>query len=143
MAKILASNQPLEIDVAGGSSFKSLICLSSKTVSGTVNVTEEETDCGILTSTGSVKFTFSADAVCETAPGGSELSHSELIVPFVNKTLVTVRFQNPIVVGSSIGTEHYISCSARITQLDITGASADYLKFSVTLVSDGPIDITA
>jgi predicted secreted protein len=142
MAQVLSANQPIEIDVAGGSSYKTLVCVQSKTVSGTVDVTEEDTDCGLLTAVGSVKYTITADAVCETAPTVSQVSYNALLTAFVNKTLVSVRVQNPTVTGSSLGTAYYHSFYARITQLDLTGESAGYVKFSITLNSDGAIDTT-
>jgi predicted secreted protein len=142
MAQVLSSNQPIEIDVAGGSSFKTLVCVQSKTVSGSVDVTEEDTDCGLLTAVGSVKYTITADAVCETAPTVSQVSYNALLTAFVNKTLVHVRVQNPVVSGSSLGAAYYHSFYARITQLDLTGESAGYVKFSITLNSDGIVDIT-
>jgi predicted secreted protein len=142
MAQVLSSNQPIEIDVAGGSSYKTLVCVQSKTVSGTVDVTEEDTDCGLLTAVGSVKYTITADAVCETAPTVSQVSYNALLTAFVNKTLVHVRVQNPVVSGSSLGAAYYHSFNARITQLDLTGESAGYVKFSITLNSDGIVDIT-
>ena len=142
MAQVLSSNQPIEIDVAGGSSFKTLVCVQSKTVSGSVDVTEEDTDCGLLTAVGSVKYTITADAVCETAPTVSQVSYNALLTAFVNKTLVHVRVQNPVVSGSSLGAAYFHSFYARITQLDLTGESAGYVKFSITLNSDGVIDTT-
>jgi predicted secreted protein len=142
MAQVLSSNQPIEIDVAGGSSYKTLVCVQSKTVSGSVDVTEEDTDCGLLTAVGSVKYTITADAVCETAPTVSQVSYNALLTAFVNKTLVHVRVQNPVVSGSSLGAAYFHSFYARITQLDLTGESAGYVKFSITLNSDGVIDTT-
>ncbi|MFN5251064.1 MAG: phage tail tube protein [Bacteroidota bacterium] len=142
MAQVLSSNQPIEIDVAGGSSYKTLVCVQSKTVSGSVDVTEEDTDCGLLTAVGSVKYTITADAVCETAPTVSQVSYNALLTAFVNKTLVNVRVQNPVVTGSSLGVAYYHSFYARITQLDLTGEAAGYVKFSITLNSDGIVDIT-
>jgi predicted secreted protein len=142
MAQVLSANQPIEIDVAGGSSYKTLVCVQSKTVSGSVDVTEEDTDCGLLTAVGSVKYTITADAVCETAPTVSQVSYNALLTAFVNKTLVHVRVQNPVVSGSSLGAAYFHSFYARITQLDLTGESAGYVKFSITLNSDGVIDTT-
>jgi len=142
MAQIQSSNQPIEIDVAGGSSYKTLVCVQSKTLSGSVDVTEEDTDCGLLTAVGSVKYEISADGVCETAPSVSQVSYSSLLTAFNNKTLVSVRVQNPVVSGSSLGASYYHQFSARITALELTGESAGYIKFSITLNSDGVIDIT-
>lgn len=143
MAQIISSNQPVEIDVAGGVSFKSLVCLQSSTVDGSADVTTEQTDCGVLTSVASPVYTVSADALCETAPTVSQVSYKDLLTAFNNKTLVNVRVQNPVVTGSSLGTAYYHQFFARITSLSLGKASsAAYISFSVQLQSDGAIDIT-
>lgn len=144
MAQITSSNQPIEIDVAGGTDYKTLVCVSSGTVDGTVDVTEEQTDCGIYTSTSDAKYTVTAEALCETAPSVSQVSYDDLLTAFVNKTTVAVRVQNPTVTGSSIGTVYYHAFDAKITALSLNkSSSAAYISFSVTLQSDGAIDITA
>ena len=144
MAQIVSSNQPIEIDVAGGTSYKTLVCVSSATVDGTADVSEEATDCGVLTSVGDPKYTVTADALCETAPTVSQVSYEDLLTAFVNKTSVAVRVQNPTVTGSSVGTAYFHAFSARITALSLNKASSEaYVSFSVTLQSDGAIDITA
>lgn len=144
MAQIVSSNQPIEIDVAGGTNYDTLVCVQSGTVDGTADVSEEATDCGVLTSTGDAKFTVTADALCETAPTSDQVSYSSLLTAFINKTTVSVRVQNPVVAGSSVGASYYHSFSARITALSLNKASSDaYVSFRVTLQSTGTIDITA
>ncbi len=84
MAQIVSSNQPIEVDVAGGSSYKTLVCVSSGSLDGSVDVTTEDTDCGSFTSTGSVSYQVSADAICETAPTVSQVTYNSLLTAFVN-----------------------------------------------------------
>jgi hypothetical protein len=144
MAQITSSNQPIEIDVANGTAFKTLVCVSSGTVDGSVEVTTEQTDCGVLTSVGDPSYTITAEALCESAPTVDQVSYEDLLTAFVNKSNVAVRVQNPTVTGSSLGTVYYHSFSARITNLSLNkSSSAAYISFSVTLQSDGAIDITA
>lgn len=144
MAQISSSNQPIEIDVTGGTSFKTLVCVSSASADGSADVSTEQTDCGILTSVSDPQFTVTADAICETAPTGDQVSYNSLLTAFVNKTLVNVRVQNPVVSGSSIGAAYYHQFKARITGLSLNkSSSAAYVSFNVTLASDGAIDITA
>ena len=143
MAQITSSNQPIEIDVAGGSSYKTLVCVQSATVDGSADVTTEDTDCGQLTSVASPVYTVSADALCETAPTVSQVSYNALLTAFINKTSVSVRVQNPVVSGSSLGVAYYHQFAARITSLSLSKASsASYIAFSITLQSDGAIDVT-
>ena len=144
MAQIKSSDQLIEIDVENGTAWKTLVCVSTGTLDGAAEVTSEETDCGIFTSTGSVTYTVTADAICETAPSVSQVTYQALLPKFINKSLVSVRIQNPVVGAAAAGTLYYHSFSARITALTLNKpSSAAYVSFSVTLQSDGAIDITA
>jgi hypothetical protein len=62
----------------------------------------------------------------------------------VNKTKITVRFQNPTVTGASIGTVYYHQCEAYITDLTLNqdAAGGAYVNFSGTIQSTGTLDIT-
>ena len=143
MGQILGSVQNIEVDVAGGSSYKNLVCLASSSVNTTLDTATDQTNCGTLTSVGEPAVSVDFDAVCETAPTVSQISYEDLLTASVNKTLVTVRVQNPTVVGASIGTVYYHQFSAYVTSLTLTQATADFIKFSGSLTSTGTIDITA
>lgn len=144
MAQIKSSDQLIEIDVDGGTAFKTLVCVSTGTLDGAAEVTSEETDCGIFTSTGSVTYTVTADAICESAPTTSQVTYQALLPKFINKSLVSVRIQNPVIGAVTAGSLYYHSFNARITALTLSKpSSAAYVSFSITLQSDGAIDITA
>ena len=143
MGQILGSVQNIEIDVAGGSSYKNLVCLASSSVNTTLDTATDQTNCGTLTSVGEPSVSVDFDAVCETAPTVSQISYEDLLAASVNKTMVTVRVQNPTVVGASVGTVYYHQFSAYVTSLTLTQATADFIKFSGSLTSTGTIDITA
>lgn len=143
MGQILGSVQNIEIDVAGGSSYKTLVCLASSSVNTTLDTTTDQTNCGTLTSVGEPGVAISFDAVCEVAPSVSQVSYGSLLTASINKTLVTVRVQNPTVTGASVGTVYYHQFSAYVTSLTLTQATADFMKFSGTITSSGTIDITA
>lgn len=143
MAQITSSNQPIEIDVTGGTSFKTLVCTNTATWETSNDVSEEETDCGVLTSVGDMKLTVSASAFCETAPTVDQVSYGALLTAQKAKTAVKLRIQNPTVTGSSLGTVYYIVCSAKITNISAAKpAPSGYVSFDITLQSDGDIDIT-
>jgi hypothetical protein len=131
-------------NVAGGSSYKTLVCLRTSSVNSTVTVNEDETNCGKLTSVGDPGFSFSFDAVCEVAPTITQVSYKDLLTATVNKTKITVRFQNPTVTGASIGTVYYHQCEAYITDLTLNqdAAGGAYVNFSGTIQSTGTLDIT-
>jgi len=137
--------QNIEIDPAGGSSYKTLVCLRTSSVNTTVTVTEDETNCGKLTSVGEPGFSFSFDAVCEVAPSASQITYEDCLSLIVNKTKFTVRFQNPTVTGASVGTLYYHQCEAYMTDLTLNqdAAGGAYINFSGTIQSTGTLDITA
>ncbi len=83
MGQIQGSVQNIEIDTAGGSSYKTLVCLRTSSVNSTVTVNEDETNCGKLTSVGDPGFSFSFDAVCEVAPTISQVSYKDLLTATV------------------------------------------------------------
>jgi hypothetical protein len=142
MGQILGSAQNIEIDVTGGSSFKTLVCLASSSVNTTLDTTTDQTNCGTLTSVGEPGVSISFDAVCEVSPTVSQVSYNSLLAASIGKTLIAVRVQNPTVTGASIGTVYYHQFSAYVSSLTLTQATADFMKFSGTITSTGTIDIT-
>ena len=144
MGQIQGSVQNIEIDTAGGTSYKTLVCLRTSSVNTTLSVTEDETNCGKLTSVGDPGFSFSFDAVCEVSPSVSQVSYKDLLTASVNKTKITVRFQNPTVTGASVGTVYYHQCEAYVTDLTLNqdAAGGAYVNFSGTIQSTGTLDIT-
>jgi hypothetical protein len=142
MAQILSVNQNIEIDVAGGSSFKNLVCTSSATLNTTLATTQDQTTCGVLTAVGEPSMTIDFDAVCETAPTVAQISYEDLLAASVNKTLVNVRMQNPVVTGSSLGAAYFHQFFAYITDLSLASTVGEFIKFSGTLSSTGTLDVT-
>jgi hypothetical protein len=87
-------------------------------------------------------MTIDFDAVCETAPTVAQISYEDLLTASVNKTLVNVRMQNPVVTGSSLGAAYYHQFSAYITDLSLASTVGEFIKFSGTLSSTGILDVT-
>ena len=143
MGQIQGSLQNVEIDVAGGSSYKSLVCLRTSSVNTTMDSTSEQTNCGVLTSVSEPQMSVDFDAICEVAPSVSQVSYSSLLTAMVNKTLVTVRVQNPTVTGASTGAAYYHQFSGYITDLTINQSTTEFINFSGSISSSGTLDITA
>jgi hypothetical protein len=142
MAQVLGSAQNVEIDVAGGSSFKNLVCLRTSSVNTTMDATTEQTNCGVLTSPSEPQMSLDFDAICETSPSVAQVSYEDLLTAMVAKTLVTVRVQNPAVVGSSVGTAYYHLFSGYITDLTLNQSTTEFINFSGTVQSTGSLDVT-
>lgn len=145
MAQILGSAQNVNIDVAGGTSYKPLVCLRTSSVNTTMDSTTDQTNCGVLTSPSEPQMTIDFDAICETAAATltvPSVSYKELLNAMVNKTLVSVQVQNPVVAGSSAGAYYYHQFAGYITDLTLNQASAEFMNFSGTIQSSGALDIT-
>ena len=143
MGQIQGSLQNIEIDVAGGSSYKNLVCLRTSSVNTTVDSTTEQTNCGALTSIGEPTMSIDFDAICEVSPSVSQVSYEDLLAAMVNKTQVTVRVQNPTVTGASTGAAYYHQFAGFITSLTLNQSTTEFINFSGTVNSNGTLDITA
>lgn len=143
MAQILGSTQNVEIDVAGGSSYKNLVCLRTSSVNTTMDATTEQTNCGVLTSPSEPQMSLDFDAICETAPSVSQVSYEDLLTAMVSKTLITVRVQSPVFSGSSYGAVYYHQFSGYITDLTMNQSTTEFINFSGTVQSTGALDVTA
>jgi hypothetical protein len=142
MAQVLGSLQNIEIDVLGGSSYKNLVCLRTSSVNTTMDATTEQTNCGVLTSPSESQMSLDFDAICETSPTIAQVSYKDLLSAMVNKTIVTVRVQNPVVTGSSVGAAYYHQFSAYITDLTWNQSTTEFINFSGTIQSTGALDVT-
>ena len=143
MAQILGSTQNVEIDVAGGSSYKNLVCLRTSSVNTTMDATTEQTNCGVLTSPSEPQMSLDFDAICETAPSGSQVSYEDVLTAMVAKTLISVRVQSPVFSGSSYGAVYYHQFSGYITDLTMNQSTTEFINFSGTIQSTGALDVTA
>ena len=142
MAQVLGSLQNIEIDVLGGASYKNLVCLRTSSVNTTMDATTEQTNCGVLTSPSEPQMSLDFDAICETSPTITQVSYEDLLSSMVNKTLVTVRVQNPVVSGSSAGAAYYHLFSGYITDLTLNQSTTEFINFSGTVQSTGVLDVT-
>ena len=145
MGQILGSLQNIEIDVAGGTSYKPLVCLRTSSVNTTMDATTEQTNCGVFTSPSAPQMSVDFDAICETDPGTFptvSISYEEVLSAMVNKTLVNVRVQNPAVTGASVGTVYYHQFYGYITDLTLNQSTTEFINFSGTIQSNGTLDIT-
>jgi hypothetical protein len=147
MANILGTNQKVEIDVTGaGTVWQSLVCLRNSSVDTTNDVTQEQTNCGVLSAVGEPSMALNFDAICETvvtAGNGGTVSYKALLDAITNKTLIKVRVQSPVSAGSSAGLFYHHEFSGYLTSLTMNQASAEFINFSGTVQSTGQLDIIA
>lgn len=143
MGQIQGSLQNVELDVTGGSSYKTLVCLRTSSINITTSASTEDTNCGTLTSVGDPVAKVDFDAICEVSPSGSQVTYKDLLTAQNAKTQINVRIQNPVVTGSSAGATYYHQFYGYITDLTLSQETTTYVKFSGSISSTGTIDITA
>jgi hypothetical protein len=143
MAQVLGSLQNIEIDITnvGTTGYKNLVCLRTSSVNTTMDATTEQTNCGVLTSPSEPQMSLDFDAICETSPSVSQISYEDLLTSMVNKTVVAVRVQNPVVSGSSLGAAYYHKFSGYITDLTLNQSTTEFINFSGTIQSTGALDV--
>jgi hypothetical protein len=82
------------------------------------------------------------DAICETSPTITQVSYDDLLTAMVNKTVVTVRIESPVTVGSSLGEAYYHKFFGYITDLTLNQSTTEFINFSGTIQSTGALDVT-
>lgn len=142
MAQILGQNQDIEINLTDptglSGTYKVLVCLRNSSVNTELPTTQEETNCGTLTSVGNPSATIDFDAICETAPTTSQISYEDLLAALVGKTKIGAKVSSP-----SAGASYHHQFAAYVTSLSLAQEAGAYISFSGTLTSDGVIDIVA
>lgn len=142
MGQFAGSLQDLEISFDNGSTFKTLVCTRTVSVSVSSESSKEVTNCGPITTIGDAEFTFDFDAICEVSPSGSQCTYGDLLEAKVNKTVLVVKLASPLVAGSSIGAAYYHEADAYVTDLTLNGgAGENFVSFSGTIESTGTVDI--
>jgi hypothetical protein len=139
---INAKIQNIDIDVTGGSSFKTLVCLQNFSVNTQAKVTTEDTNCAQFSATGIPSMSISFNAICTTDPSGTEVTYNSLLQAVSNSSLINARVQNPTVTGASVGTVYYHQFYGYVSDVKLDQATGDVIKFSGTINSTGVIDTT-
>jgi hypothetical protein len=135
-SRITSKNMPFQLSFDNGANYKDLVCIKSKTVPLTKNATENETDCGIFTGLGPMKFAPSGTAVCETQYLSTQCSFQDLATAMKNETNILFKMQNPY--SGSTGNNLYITGTCNVTALTLTGSSSsELIQFDFTLTGQG------
>lgn len=118
-----------------GISYKNAVCKKTWGLSITPTLVEEETDCGVATSTGAKKFQFSLELVLNTTPNGAtELSANELANWANSGTLVYVMLTD------SAG--YLRSGSGYISNYTEAAPQGGVVGATMTVSGNGTLDVT-
>jgi len=143
MGQFAGSAQDLLISFNAGGTYLTLVCTRTVSVNTSSESSKEVTNCGPITTIGDAEFSFDFDAICEYSPTVAQCTYDELLSAKVNKTLLYVKLESPLVTGSSTGAAYHHSCTAYVTELTLNaGAGENFVNFSGTIESTGTVDIT-
>ncbi len=86
MAKITANTYLLLIDPAGGTSYKTVVCLTAHSFSGTTETNDASSFCGPDSSPGDLSSTITVSGFTELVPGTGEVSAPGIFDLWQDKT---------------------------------------------------------
>lgn len=141
--EILGKVTLLEIDPAGGTSYRTLVCIEDFELSMSSSVETTETQCGQFNVPGTPGAQVSFNAVTNAFPTASEISYEDLATVLNNVTKISVRVQNASQTSLSAGAAFYHAFDGYVTNLSMPVASNGVVKFTGTIQSTGAIDLTA
>lgn len=125
------------IDLAGGTTYRTIVCLTSNTITNSVTELDGSAKCGNDFVPG-VKFESSIDGegflVDPDTGSPTNIGYPELYTAFVNRSVVGLRFGK----ASPTSGEAVYTGPAFITNLEQVAADDTLVTFTVTLRSAAP-----
>lgn len=135
---IQSSSVPIYLS-PNGSTYYMIVCKRGVTFNASTSVNEEETDCGIITGLGSVKWSFDIDAIVNLTPDiGTAFSYEQILSWVINQTLLYVRFNYPDTAGTDF--KHQGQCYLTNLRGQVQQGSA--MNFTVTATGTGTLTIS-
>lgn len=136
MASVDSVAIPIQLSSDGGTTWKTMICLTEWSLEGTVETTETETFCGKVTGLGTPSYTISTSAVADLAPSASQVSLEDVQSWFLNKTSLKFKAVSP-----ADGSDYYRAGDVRFSGVTETFAVGESVTFEVSMVVTN-LDIT-
>lgn len=111
----------------GGSTWKTLVCPTSWTLSGSSEVTKTSTlTCGVLSAPGAFGLEGTADAISKADPDTDEVSVKQALAWANAGTALDFRATSGV-----SGADLFIQGDAQISSVDITSEADNYVTFSI------------
>ena len=132
---------PIEMS-ADGITWKVLICVVGWTAPVQIQTTTTDTQCGRIIGKGVVSFNPTVQAVCDQGPSAIQITYGQCLTWCNNATTVYFRIQSPASASYSLGASYYLSGQCIVSETTLTDNTNDPVKFSVTLLGQGLLDIT-
>ena len=136
LTSILASTVPIELSFDSGVSWKTLVCIENYDHNSEGDITETETFCGKVIGMSEPSVSLDFSAVCNTTPGGTEVSYKDLQTVHYARTQIMYR-----ITSGTTGSHFHHQGECYITALNMGAASASStIAFTGTLTTTGVID---
>jgi predicted secreted protein len=136
MAAIQGNDVTVELSSDAGVTFKTLICETRSGVQITRDTTSQATKCNsgtVQLGLGAYSWSFSFDAVVDTAPSVSQVTYNDLLGWIVAGTALTGRVEE--------AGEFTHEGSVYITDLSLDAATGETVQFSGTISGTGALTI--
>ena len=132
---VAARNTPFAIST-DDSTYKNVVCKKLWNLNIDKTVTEEETDCGVMTEVGASKVTFDFEFVLNTTPNGATEWGSDAVIGFTEAgTLIYVK--------TTSGSTYFRKISGYITNYRESAPQGGLITASGTFTGTGTLDYTA
>lgn len=136
MNYVQSSANPLELSFDGGTTWKTLVCITNYNRNLAATVTETDTlNCGTLQGVGSPKFDFSGEAVTDITPTATQVSQEDLEGVLLTSTTILARHRYPST--GSISSLLYLKGSVIVESVNQKNAPNDLIKFDFSLKGTG------
>lgn len=137
MAQIQGEDVVISLRESGTTgSYLTLVCETNNSMQGSANVTTVVTKCSTIQSVANPAYTFSFDALAESAPTGSQVSYEQMLSWFNGNTLLDIKRENP-----AGGANFYFQSTCYISELSDAAPAEGAFSFSGTLAVTGTVDI--
>lgn len=136
MKNTQANTIPIQVSDDGGTTWKTIVCISDHSLAMSLAVNKVNTQCGTAVGVGLLEFNPDFSAVSNITPGANEIGIKELTNYMIAETVLKYRIQNNGTTGSA-GSFFYLSGSCMVTAAKLTETVGDVEKFTGTLTGIG------
>lgn len=127
-----------------GLNFKTVVCEESSQASTTNDVSTTKTKCGVFKAPGQPDTKLSGSGVVDGSPAANQVSYKQLQAWAQSKTLLYFIYQNiaDAATGITKGGPVYLDGRGYFTEVTVTAAEGDIIKFNWAFEVTGTVDNT-
>lgn len=129
-------NYPIELRPQGGSTWYTLVCLETYDSDLSRATNDAATFCAIFIGISAPKWQLSGSAVCNATPSATEVTLTDMDNWLLQLTSLECRVQMPVG-GGSTGDDYYLHGVVLVSDVKMTAATGQVIKFNFTLSGQG------